>query len=88
MSLRVEEDVRWYMSGENKEMQLSEDGFCNSCGEFHSDCFCKAYWVRQAISFKAQLGMLREEIEILRKYGNKDCTAMADTILEEVRKRR
>lgn len=33
-----------------------------------------------------QVEALQQEIEILRQYGNKDCTAMADERLEELRK--
>lgn len=33
-----------------------------------------------------QVKALQQEIEILRQYGNKDCTAMADEALEEIRK--
>lgn len=32
-----------------------------------------------------QIGELRQEVEVLRLYGNKDCTAMADA---ELRRRR
>lgn len=35
-------------------------------------------WIRAA---DAELARRAEEIEVLRAYGNKDCTAMADTEL-------
>jgi hypothetical protein len=33
----------------------------------------------------AEIRNLREEVEVLRRYGNKDCTAMADEALRAAR---
>lgn len=38
-----------------------------------------------ADTHKAEEERLRQEVKILREYGNKDCTAMADERLEQIR---
>lgn len=47
---RLDEDVKWKM--ESDQYQLSVDGFCNECKEFHTDCFCEGYWIRKAAALK------------------------------------
>lgn len=34
-----------------------------------------------------ELYWIKKEIEVLRSYGNKDCTAMADEALDEVKRK-
>ena len=34
---------------------------------------------------KARIKHLEREVEVLRRYGNKDCTAMADQALKEAK---
>jgi len=36
-------------------------------------------------ALQARVDELKKEIEILRQYGNKTCTAMADEVLEEMK---
>ena len=38
------------------------------------------------LALEAENAALREEIQVLRFYGNKDCTSQADAVLEEKRK--
>ena len=47
MGQRLESDIEYY-ENEAKQMKLTEDGFCNACKEFHSDCFCIGFWVRKS----------------------------------------
>jgi len=45
-----------------------------------------SYYIRlenEKIKLQAQLKKAQREIEILRQYGNKDCTAMADEALNK-----
>lgn len=42
----------------------------------------------QAERLKADNERLREEVRVLRLYGNKDCTAMADEAMKEAALRR
>jgi hypothetical protein len=44
--------------------------------------------VREARDVGPEIERLREEIEVLRNYGNKDCTGMADEALARIRAER
>ena len=41
---------------------------------------------RELAAAQARILELRDEVEILRLYGNKDCTSMADAVLAATRK--
>ena len=43
---------------------------------------CASYW-RHIEALRRDAERLREEVRVLRLYGNKDCTAMADAALKE-----
>lgn len=60
MGLRVESDVEWKMN-EAEQYKLSEDGFCSLCKEFHSDCFCEAFWIRKSASLKNTIENMRKK---------------------------
>jgi hypothetical protein len=64
MGLRVDSDIDWKMFG-CEDYKLSADGFCNKCDEFHSDCFCEAFWVRKAA---AQHKTIHKLIEGKRRF--------------------
>ena len=36
----------------------------------------------ELIALRSEVERLKREVEVLRQYGNKDCTGMADAILE------
>jgi len=38
---------------------------------------------KYALELEKQIQSLKDEIEVLRRYGNKDCTAMADEALTQ-----
>lgn len=59
-----------------------DDVCCNKCG---GDILIgPALCVGCTASLRAECDALRREVEVLRRYGNKTCTAMAD---EELAKR-
>ncbi len=83
MGLRLDSDVVW-MATENEKMKLTDDGFCNNCGEFHNDCFCVAFWVRR--SHECYEGMVkanRNNIELCGKHDDmrKERNVWADRYL-------
>ena len=41
--------------------------------------------VDREIALRAEVERLRREVEVLRQFGNKDCTAMADDLLSAER---
>jgi hypothetical protein len=50
MGLRLDTDVSWKLNSDFAE--LSEDGFCPLCNDFHNDCFCEAFWIRMVQQYK------------------------------------
>jgi hypothetical protein len=60
---RLQSDVEWKMKDER--YQLSEDGFCNTCNEFHDECFCEAFWIRQYNSSDTSLRKTIKDLGLL-----------------------
>lgn len=54
MGNRLDEDVIFYEEKSDRH-KLSEDGFCNNCNDFHTDCFCIGFWVRRSATFHKML---------------------------------
>lgn len=52
------------------------DGMCPTCGNWCMDKKCP-------LCLQKKVEELEREVEVLRQYGNKDCTDQADEVLEE-----
>ncbi len=65
-----------------------------TCDECHNEAvehlcfFCAEKYDKLHGTYSGKITKLRKEIEILRLYGNKDCTAYADEVLAEIDKSR
>lgn len=64
--MRLAEDVIW-SERDFIDYKLSEDGFCNTCKEFHYDCFCKAFWVRRSAYFSKVFEDITQENRELKQ---------------------
>lgn len=53
--------------------------------QFIAECVARARDTRHPMPYQRVVVALAEEIEVLRLYGNKDCTAMADAELSRRR---
>lgn len=69
----------WQVAVEYKQQEIDE-----LKDKFRAERFDVLYMDKQCAELKEQISKLKKEIEYLRRYGNKDCLAMADEALQRV----